>query len=161
VETNHEHAQVFYRWEDAAGRVHVVSSLDAVPASERAKAALVVLDGADSVSGHYTPGGVASWSGWPAFAAGFGVALLLVLVLRLLPSSWRALSRYAIVLAVVALLAGVYFGSVRRMTGTAGAGALATPGKLVEDAKSAVEKMSARQKQQDEELKKIETEARQ
>lgn len=154
-------AQVFYRWVDGDGRVHIVSSLDSVPEADRLKAALVLLNGADSSHGEYPALGSASfWQPeWTSFAAGFGVALLLVLIYRLLPSGLRSVTRWAIVLGAAAALTGAYLGWVRRSTGAAGAGALASPSALLEDAKSAVERMNKRQAEQQRELQEIQAEA--
>lgn len=153
--------QSFYRWVDAEGRLHVVSSLDAVPTAERARAEQVTLsaDTALDKAGVVTPS--PEWRLEPAsFGLGFGAALLLSLLFRLLPNGWRTLSRVAIVLGVVTLLTGLYLGAIRRATGAKDTSALASPSALIEDAKAAVEKLNQRQKQQDEELRKLQTEGR-
>ena len=153
--------QEFYRWVDAEGRLDVVSSLDAVPAAERGRTERVTLNGATSLD--VVPGAAerSSWRLEPgSFALGFGAALLLSLLFRLLPNGWRGLTRVAVVVAIGALATGFYLGIVRRATGVAGASALATPGSLIEDAKAAVEKVEASRRRQEEELRKIQAEGR-
>jgi len=89
---------------------------------------------------------------------GFGAALLVALAFRMLPGSMRWVTRLALVVAVGALLTGAYFGAVRRSSGLPGASAFAAPSALIEDAKAAVEQVNQRQKQQDEEIRKIQAE---
>jgi hypothetical protein len=151
--------QSFYRWQDAQGRVHIVSSLDEVPLAERAKLGRVDLNGADAVS-HYpsdTPGTALPKIDWPSAAIGFGAALLVAMVFRFVPNGWRWLGRLALVGGIGLLLTGAYLAAVRRSAGFEG-GALASPSALIQDAKTAVEQMNQRQKQQDEELRKIQAE---
>lgn len=153
--------QAFYRWQDAQGRVHIVTSLDEVPPAERAKVVRVDLNSAEAVS-HYpaaTPG--FSWPSvdWSSFALGFGAALLVAMVFRVLPGGGRWLWKLALVAGVVLVLTGAYLGAVRRAAGIDG-GALAAPSALIQDAKTAVERMNQRQKQQEEELRKLQAEGR-
>jgi hypothetical protein len=156
-----QESQSFYRWVDGQGRVHVVSSLDSVPAADRGKATLVVMHGVDSLSGHYPAASPVSWRpDWASFAAGFGVALLVALIFRMLPGSLRWLTRVGLVVGVAALLIGAYLGMLRRSTGMPGAGPLAAPSALIEDAKAAVEQVNQRQKQQEQEIRKIQAEGR-
>ncbi len=155
--------QAFYRWVDAEGRLHVVSSLDAVPNSERAKAERVTLTGQTALprDAQVATVPVDAWRLEPgSFGLGFGAALLFSLLFRLLPNGWRSLSRVAVVLGVAALLTGLYLGAIRRTTGAKDGSALAGPSALIEDAKAAVEKMNQRQKQQDEELRRLQAEGR-
>jgi hypothetical protein len=156
-----EKSQDFYRWVDADGRLHVVSSLDAVPAAERSRAEHVRLDGAAALGSVPSPSvAAATWQPDPAsFALGIGAALVFGLLFRLLPGGWRAITRVAVVLGIGALLTGLYLGSIRRAAGVSGAGALASPRALIDDAKAAVQKLDARHEQQEEELRKIEAEA--
>ncbi len=157
-------AEVYYRWVDASGRLHVVSSLDAVPEDARAKAERVELNAETSRSEHvggYPAGASAPMLtlDWPSFGIGFGVALLLALLFRALPQGMRWVSRIAIMLCVAGLLLGAYFGAIRRTTGT-GSGALASPTAFIDDAKRAVEKMNLRQQQQEQEIRRIQAEGK-
>lgn len=147
--------QTFYRWVDANGRLHVVSSLDSVPLAERGKVAAVTLHADDST----LPSSVASaarWRpDWLSFAAGFGVALLLAALFKLLPNSMRFVSRMALVAGVGVLLTGLYLSLTRRASGVQDVGVLTSPSALIQDARGAVEQMNLRQKQQEEELRAI------
>ena len=159
MEPTQSSPQTFYRWVDGQGRLHVVSSLESVPVADRGKATVLMLN--DDALGHYQAPGGASWRpDWASFAAGFGVALLAAVAFRMLPNSLRWLSRVGLVLGVGALLTAAYLGVVRRSTGMPGASALAAPSALIEDAKSAVEHMNQRQKQQEEEIRRIQAEGR-
>lgn len=161
MEPKSRQPQSFYRWVDAEGRLHVVSSLDAVPSAERARAERVTLNGQTALGGAVPSTPASDWRLEPSsFGLGFGAALLLSLLFRLLPHGWRSFSRIAVVLGVAALLAGLYLGAIRRATGAKDGGALATPGALIDDAKAAVEKLNQRQKEQDEELRKLQAEGR-
>ena len=149
--------QTFYRWQDKQGRVHIVSSLDDVPAAERAKLARLELDSRDAISTYPSVSpGLASKIDWPSAAIGFGAALLLAMLFRFVPNGWRWLGRLALVGGVGLLLTGAYLAAVRRAAGLEG-GALAAPSALIQDARAAVEQMNQRQKQQEEELRKIQS----
>ena len=160
MEPKSEKTQAFYRWVDAQGRLHVVSSLDAVPSAERARAEQVTLNGATALG--EVPGRPAPAAAWQldygSFGLGGGAALVFGLVFRLLPNAWRGFTRVAVVLGVAALLTGLYLGSVRRAAGVTSGGALASPSALIQDAKDAVQKLNERQKQQEEELRKLQAE---
>ncbi len=150
--------QTFYRWEDASGRVHIVSSLENVPQAERPKAAAVVLNPEESPTLPSLHNG-ASWRpDWISFGVGFGVALMVAMLFKVLPNGLRIASRVAIVVGVGIALTGLYLGAVRGSTGAPGASLLTSPGALIDDAKGAVKQMNLRQKQQQEELEKIQAE---
>src|SRR6185503_20197783 len=106
--------QAFYRWVDAQGRVHVVTSLDAVPQAARAKAELVALHGAEETTPLVSGGGAAWQPEWISFAAGFGAALVLSFLFRLLPNGWKGVTRVVVSLGLAALLTGAYLAAVRR-----------------------------------------------
>ncbi|MES1183625.1 MAG: DUF4124 domain-containing protein [Myxococcales bacterium] len=149
--------QTFYRWVDAGGRVHIVSSLESVPQAERAKAAVVSLDPDAAPTVPRLPS--AGWRpDWVSFGVGFAVALVLAALFKVLPNGMRMATRVALVLGVAAVLTGLYLGVVRGSTGAPDAGGLTSPSALIDDAKSAVERMNLRQKQQEEELKQIQAE---
>jgi hypothetical protein len=152
---------VFYRFTDSSGTVHIVDSLDRVPAAQRERAERIQYDDSlnngeaphqHSVSVLQPPAGL---SGWPMFGLGAGAVLLMVVLLRVLPGARGTLLRAAIALAVVALLGGAYLGWARRVTHQSG-DLLASPSALMDDAKSAVEKMNARLKDQQRQLKEAE-----
>lgn len=148
--------QNFYRWVDQEGRLHVVSSLDAVPASERGRLEQVTLNEAQrSVIDPL------SWRpDWSSFALGFGAALLATLLMRLLPGSWKRGAGILVGLLAIVLLTGAYLAAVRRSAGVEGGGALTAPSALIQDAKNAVEKMNESRRLRDEQLQEIEREGR-
>lgn len=143
----------YYRFQDASGRVHLVDSIDSVPQALRAHAACIEYPAEQTgLSGALAPHGL---SGYQMFGLGFAAALLVAFVFSRLPGSLRLVARLAIVGGVAALLVGAYFGWVRR-TALQSSDALAGPGTLIDDAKSAVSKMNARIQAEQAELKETE-----
>ena len=141
----------FYRFEDAKGRLHIVDSLDLVPQALRPRAEPVRYEHTP-VNGLPTLPALAPWQ---MFALGVAAAFLIAFLFKRLPGSGRIAWRLALTALVVALLGSVYFGFLRRTTQQKG-GLLATPGALINDAKTAVEQMNARLRAQQAELKAIE-----
>jgi hypothetical protein len=86
------------------------------------------------------------------------VALLLAALFKAMPNGLRFVWRAVLVLGVGALLTGLYLSLVRTSSGFQGGSVLTSPSALIEDAKGAVEQMNLRQKQQEEELRKIQSE---
>jgi ABC-type transport system involved in cytochrome bd biosynthesis fused ATPase/permease subunit len=82
-------------------------------------------------------------------------ALGVVFVFSRLPGTLRLVLRLAIIGGVIALLAGAYFGWLRRESQQSH-DALAGPGALIDDAKAAVSKMNARIQAEQAELKETE-----
>jgi hypothetical protein len=153
---------VFYRYTDASGVVHIVDSLDRVPTTQRERAERVQYDDWTPVNGerpysefvgvlHRADG----LGGWQMFGLGVGTVLLGALVFRLLPGARGLVLRLAIAVGVAALLGGAYFGWARRVAHQSN-DVFASPGTLIEDAKSAVEKMNAHVKEQQDQLKEAE-----
>ena len=145
-------ATVYYRFQDSSGRLHIVDSLESVPQALRPHAERVAYTEAPSGAAALLQHGVSSWQ---MFGLGFAAALLVVLVFKRLPGTMRVVLRLAIVGGIVCLLAGGYLGWMRRATGQAN-DALASPGQIIEDAKSAVAKMNDRQRADQAQLKEIE-----
>jgi hypothetical protein len=150
--------EVYYRWTDGEGRVHVVSSLDAVPVAARAKVERLelgvpnrpsVVERANAVSTSDT-------ALWLVLAALAGVMLLVAS--RFMPQGLRWLAKLGAFALVAALLGGLYLGALRRSVGSS-SGLLASPSAIVDDTKRAVEKINQSQKQRDEELRRIQSEA--
>jgi len=151
--------QAFYRWVDAEGHLHVVSSLDAVPSAQRAKAERITLTGETALGADAPAARSSEWRLEPgSFGLGFGAALALSLLFRLMPNGWRVLSRVALVLGAVVVITGLYLGAIRRATGNTTGSAMASPSALIQDAKAAVEQLNSRQKQQEEELRQLQAE---
>lgn len=150
----------YYRYVDAEGRVYITSSAESLPQGARAKAELIELS-PQLTRREQT---VATGSNvpelhWASFAAGVAVTLLLGWVFRLLPQRLRWLPRLAIVAALAAAGAGLYFGYLRQTTG-AGSAPFASPSALIQDARGAVEKVEAHRRAQEAELRAIQGEAK-
>lgn len=149
---------VFYRFTDASGRVHIVDSLDLVPAPQRARVERIQYDARDEqtpVNGLLPEHGSLSEHGpiaWPTLALALAGVVVLWLVFRRLPGTLRLVLRLALVASLVALIGGAYLGWTRRVTHQS-SDLIASPGALIDDAKSAVEKMNSRMKTQQDELK--------
>lgn len=143
---------VFYRFSDSSGRVHIVDSLDLVPTAQRERAERVQYAEQSRVPA-FLPEHVPT--GWPGIALLLGVAALLWLGFRYLPSSLRVVLRVALVASVVALLGGAYFGWTRRLTHQS-SDLLSSPSALIEDAQRAVNQMNARMKVQQDEIREAE-----
>ncbi|RYZ09723.1 MAG: hypothetical protein EOO73_02240 [Myxococcales bacterium] len=144
-------SQSFYRWVDERGTVHVVSSLEAVPAAERKQMEQVSLQEKD-------PGLAAGFRlEWSSAALGFGAGLLLVLML---PRGWKGVTRFVLVLGIGALLVGGYLAAVRRSTGSDSTSLLAAPSAIVRDAQAVVEKVKQAQQAREQELESIRKEGR-
>lgn len=153
---------VFYRFTDSRGTLHIVDSLDSVPAAQRERAERVQYNAESPSNGERPLQQLTSalqhperLSGWPMFGLGAAAVLLAVVVFRLLPGAGKTLLRALVALAVVALLGGAYFGWARRVAHQS-SDLLASPTTIVEDAKGAVEKMNARLKEQQLQLKETE-----
>ena len=142
----------FYRFTDASGRVHIVDSLDLVPQAFRAQVEGVHYEEQTPVNGLPS---VASLASWQIFALGVAATLVVMFVFKRLPGSGRIVVRLGLIGLVVAVVGAAYFGFLRRTTQQSGA-AFASPSALIDDAKGAVEKMNARLKAQQAELKEIE-----
>jgi hypothetical protein len=104
---------VYYRWRDAQGLDHIVDSVDKVPEASRASAERVALmtsarkeDPATSLFGVRID--------WESFGAGFAAAFALGFVFVLARRAKNTYVELAVVVAVAAVIAGVYFGWVRQ-----------------------------------------------
>ena len=150
--------EVYYRWTDNDGRLHVVSSLDAVPVAARPKVERLELGVANPPSA-VERASAASSSGpalWLVLAAIVGVVLLVAA--RFMPNGLRWLAKLGAIALVAALLGGLYLGALRRSVGSSSS-LLASPSAIIDDTRRAVEKMNQSQKQRDEELRRIQSEA--
>jgi hypothetical protein len=80
------------------------------------------------------------------------------LVVKVVLGTFRFAFKMALAVALVALVAGLYFGGIRDAAGLTGKknGPLASPLELVDDAKSAVDQLHQAEKKQERVLKKIE-----
>jgi hypothetical protein len=149
------HAARYYRFADPSGRVHLVDSIDSVPQALRAQAACIEYHDAPSSLPSVIAHAAATPTSYQIFGLGFAAALIAAFVFSRLPGSLRVVSKMVIVVGGVALLAGLYFGWLRR-TAQQSADTFAGPGTLLEDAKQAVAKMNARTRAEQAELKEAE-----
>lgn len=145
----------FYRYHDARGRLVIVDSLSRVPPAARGSMETVVLAP--------PPGpiaGLPDLSGqslhWPSFAAGACCVLFAGVVWLGLRRVGGRLLRFSLLGGLMVLGAGAYFGWVRRVAGQ-GDGAVSSPATLIEDARSAVDKMNERMREQQRVLKELES----
>jgi hypothetical protein len=157
--------QQFYRYTDAEGRVHITTSPDALPPGARGKAELLVLDANATRAEHTVPMGEQAESPKPgfeldglSFGAGFGAALLLAAIFRMMPEKMRWLPRLAIVGGIAVVGIGLYLGYLRKTTGM-GTGPLASPSAIIQDARATVEGVQQRQREREAELRAIQAEA--
>lgn len=150
--------EVYYRWTDSAGRVHVVSSLDDVPVAVRSKVERLELGVPKpaSVVEQVSAASSSSPVPWLVLAAIGGVVLLLAS--RFMPSGLRWLGKLGAFALVAALLGGLYLGALRRSVGSSSS-LLASPSAIIDDTKRAVEKINQSQKAREEELRRIQSEA--
>jgi hypothetical protein len=154
---------VFYRYTDGTGRVVIVSSKAQIPAALRDQAQRIELDGTpENLVPASVPAAQARLGSFhaPSFLLGLGAALLVGTVLF----SFRrgGASMVAKLLGGAALmfvLAGAYFGWLRRTTGQSDS-LVSSPTELVDDARRAVEKVERRREEQEQVLEEIESEAK-
>ena len=150
---------VYYRHQDAAGKVTIVDSLEKLPAGVRAKAERVVLTGAPAHGERATvallPPGLDTTSFALGLGAGvLGVGLIGVMLSRLSTGAGRWVLRGALAVGVAVLIVGSYLGWVRRAAGL-GDRALASPRQLVEDARDAADRVRQQRAAQERELDEI------
>ena len=145
-------AVVYYRFQDASGRTHIVDSLDSVPLASRPQAQRIAYQEQHEPSVLQLPH---TSSTWQIFGLGFVAALLVVFLFRRLPGTMRTVLRLGIIGGVILLLGGAYLGWMRRATGQS-RDALAGPTAIIDDAKAAVLKMNARMAAEQAELKEAE-----
>jgi hypothetical protein len=147
----------YYRYDDH-GRVVIVDSLARVPAAARHTAKPIALPAPAAPAGALQQIMEApARFHWPSFAAGVGCAVIVALVALSLRRGMGRLMRYALVAGAVAVGAAAYFGWVRRTTGQDGA-LFASPKAMIDDARSAVEKMNERTREQQRVLEELQKE---
>lgn len=95
----------------------------------------------------------------PSLAVGFALALVMVLGLQLVRRTGRLLLKLGLVAAIFVLVAGAYFGWLRRAAGLSG-GALSNPKTLVDDARKAADQMQDRLQHNEKVMRQIEETSR-
>lgn len=144
-----------YRYRGPDGRIVVVDRLSEVPEAQRPSAERVVaID---------RPGATASdgpWRfDWPSAGLGFAAAALFAVVLLTSRRGSRLVLGVALVLGIMVLGTGAYFGFLRKSTGQSGS-PFASPSAMIDDAKRAVDQMDRRNKEQEKEIREIQREGK-
>jgi len=147
----------YYRYDDH-GRVVIVDSLARVPAAARHTARPIALPAPPAPAGALQQiMDAPARLHWPSFAAGVGCSVIALLLALSFRRSMGRLMRYALVAAALAVGSAAYFGWVRRTTGQ-DAALFASPKAMIEDARSAVEKMNERTREQQKVLEELQKE---
>jgi hypothetical protein len=146
----------FYRYRDPQGRVVIVDSLARVPSGSRNAVETVVLARPEPSVLTIADATVRELH-WPSFAAGAGCALVLTLAWLGLRRVGTPLLKLSLLGGLVLLGAGAYFGWLRRVSGHEGP-LVASPAALIEDARSAVQKMNERNREQQKILNDLQSE---
>jgi hypothetical protein len=107
----------YYRWKDGQGMEHLVDSIDKVPEASRATAEKISL--VTPVVRQEQRQEQPSWLGpvrieWESFAAGFAAAFLLGFIFIVGRRTKKPMIEFAVVVAVAAVIAVVYFGWVKQ-----------------------------------------------
>lgn len=131
----------------------IVDSLDAIPAAERARAERISYESSPRAPIQALDGARVGVD-WPSFAAGFGCALLLGLVLLVFRRTSSPFARLIAFALAAAVIGGSYLGWLRRSTGQSEA-LLATPSAVIDDARRAVERLQTRNTEQEQQLERI------
>ncbi|MFC1641899.1 hypothetical protein ACFL5O_04305 [Myxococcota bacterium] len=153
---------VYFRYTDHDGGVHIVDSLSLVPRAARSRVQRIELTPpprAHSDSASPKPPETPWHFDGPSFGVGAGFAVMLGLVLWMLRRRPGLVLKIALPAAAATLLAGAYFAWLRKMSGHKDS-QFSSPQDLVQDARSAVQSMNRRQKEQERLLREIEREAR-
>ena len=163
--------QVFYRFEDEAGNLHITDSLAELPPEIREKAKPVALQtpaaAARTDQAHSEMTDSSSVMGvtihWPSVALGCGVVTVLWGLFAL--SKGRSRGRLVGALGFVGFIVlgvGLYLGALRRMAGKDDKDAplLSSPTQIIDDAKQTVQQVKERRKARDDLLKQIQAESR-
>jgi hypothetical protein len=148
---------VFFRYRDSAGRIVIVDSLERVPPGARGSVESVALEAAPAPAFALANGFARGELHWPSFGAGAACALLAGALFFGLLRARAPLVRLLLLGAAALLGSGAYFGWVRRTAGHAGP-LLESPATLLDDARSAVQKMNERSREQARVLRELEAE---
>ena len=165
----------FFTYEDGEGHVYIVDSIEQIPKKYRELAEEVRLGDrlkeakklqqkslkqAKKVQrdvGDVVP--FVNDLDLPSVAVGFALSLVVVLALAMVKKTLGLMLKLALLGVIVCLLAGAYFGWLRRASGL-GDDQLASPKTVIEDAKRAASDFQRKIDDQERTLKKIEERAR-
>jgi hypothetical protein len=141
-----------YRYTDG-GRVVIVDSLSRVPARLRGSVEVIPVEGPGTL---HLPElrELPERIHWPSFMAGAGTALVLTFAVLALRRRVGGVLRWALVAGVLALAAGAYFGWLRRLGGQSEQ-LLASPQRLIEDARANVQRLNERSREQERVLREL------
>jgi len=148
---------VFYRYRDISGRVVIVDSITAVPTSARSTVEAIVPPPPPATPLAALPETLARDLHLPSFAAGAVAGLIAAVLLFVLLRVKTMLVRVVLLGVLAAAGGGLYLGWVRRTAGQGGA-LVASPAALIDDARSAVQKMNERAREQQRVLEEIQSE---
>lgn len=143
--------QVFFRYRGADGREYITDSAQAVPSDHSGSVEVVALE--PPAKGLLE--GIDSFSLLLGMTAGALMSPFFGMLVR--RGGW--ILKLFLLVALVGLGTAAYLGVLRRSTGL-GTGPLASPGALIEDARRAVEQLNTRVRERDQELKKLEQDAK-
>jgi hypothetical protein len=143
--------QVFYRYQDASGRVYIVDSRDKLPGAAREGAQRIELNASQTGQ----PQGALDAVPWassidaPSFLLGFGAALFVgVVVFGFRRGGSGTLAKVVAGGALLVAVGGAYLGWLRSTTGQ-GDSLMSSPKELVDDARRAVQQVEQRRKERD------------
>lgn len=167
--------ETFFQYLDETGAVVLVDRLEKVPEAFRARAREIELPAEEAAAlqgalatldrlSEQVGGGVAGLRGQAlamardqdveplSFGLGFLAAMLLGVGFWVVRGGLRIAFKLALLVALAALFGGLYFGYVRQSAGLS-EGLWSDPGQLLEDAEEARDRLDARQKSAEKELK--------
>jgi hypothetical protein len=165
----------FFTYEDGEGHVYIVDSLEQIPNKYRELANEVKLGDRlreakklpkkslkEAKKVQREVGDVVPFVNdldLPSVAVGFAASLVVFLALAVVRKSLGLVLKLGLLLLIICLLGGAYFGWLRRASGM-GDDALASPKTLIDDAKRAASDYQKKLDGQEKTLKKIEESAR-
>jgi len=143
----------FYRYVDAKGEIHLTDDVSTIPESARAKAETLDVRPVDVVPG---PGGPMFVGGVHPASFAFGVAVVVstLVIYKLVRGSSRRALKIVLTIAMIAVMASLYFGMMMQATGL-GDGRLATPQEIIGETHRAVDDANKRNAEQEKVLEKI------
>jgi hypothetical protein len=143
--------EVYYRYRGADGRENITNDPSSIPASQQRSATSIVIETT-------APSFWRKIDGMSFLLGAVAASLILVTVGPFLQAH-RRIRNVVVFAALAGLGAAAYLGFIRRSTGL-GTSALASPQQIVDDARRAVDKANRAVKERDDEIRRIQTEAK-